>query len=689
MSCFFRADIGLGLAIFFAASTVFYSGNESRCRAGASLQAAPAQPENQKPKREWNFVRGPNFDGVSVETELLDQWPAAGPPIVWHRTLGQGYSSFTGRGDKVFTQYQTLTGQFLVCLNAFSGQTIWEYRHSWPYDSAGMYPGPQSTPTLSGDFVYFTSPQGLVGCVKLETGEVLWQFNLMERFASQPVEFGYSCSPVIVDGKVFLPVGGKNASIVALDARDGSTVWQSGNEPISHASAFPIRWGQRNLIVGYLRNVVQLFDADTGELLSTLELSSGYDEHSSWPIYREPYLWLSAPFRAGSMSLELLDSQPPTLVTRRLSRWLSNDVCSSVLVGDHLYGFDLVDVQSKVHRPSRGLFRCLDFQSGDECWQNGSLKERRSLDGNSSNGSTPSIGHAAVIAADGKLILLNDTGELIMAWADPQSYREIGRVRLLGGEICWTQPMLLDGFVYVRNHSQVVCTFVGLPERLKLDSRQLSRAAELPMPIYRDWAAIILSVEPEYAMTSPSLEWITYWFGVTLVLGWIVAPVAAILLKYAVATLQPHSDSHSWYVGGWTATAFLIGILGTTFLSRWLDEFIFTWQLTLAIGFQWMVSHAKLRRRDPLAHPVRSRLACAGFLILIVTYFVVCRRLSLAFEWSFLMGFPAALPFLLADRAVADNRSISRRMLQWLLTGSAYAAFYWMGAGIMLWKYQE
>ncbi len=689
MGCFFRADVGLILGIFFAANTAHSSRAEAPSRVNASTSAVLVQEENLKPNREWDFVRGPNFDGTSGETELLDEWPSAGPPIVWHRTLGQGYSSFTGRGDRVFTQYQTITGQYLACLNAFSGQTIWEYHHSWPFDPAGMYPGPQSTPTLAGEFVYFTSPQGLVGCVKLETGEVIWEFNLMERFAAKPVEFGYSCSPVVVDGKVFLPVGGQNASMVALDARDGSTVWQSGNELISHASAFPIRFLRRDLIVGYLKNVVQLFDAQTGELLSSLELSAGYDEHSSWPVYREPYLWISAPFRAGSMLLELIDSQPPALVTRRLSKLMSNDVCSSVLVGDHLYGFDILDVQSKVHRPSRGMFRCLNFQTGAECWQNGSLNERRSLDGRSNNEGSPSIGHAAVLSADGKLILLNDTGELVMAWADPQSYREIGRVRLLGGQICWTQPMLLDGFVYVRNHGQAVCAFVGRPERLTLDSNQLIRAADLPIPIYHNWAAIILSVEPEYAMTSPSLEWIRYWFWVTLLAGWIIAPAAGILLALAVAAIKPRRDFDSWYVGGWTVFAFLIGLVGTTWLSRWLEEFIFTWQLALAISFQWIVSHAKIRRRDPLAHPVRSRLACAGFLVLIVAYFVVCRRLSLAFEWSFLMGFPAALPFLLADRAVAQDRSVYRRMLKWLLTGLAYAAFYWMGAGIMLWKYQE
>jgi len=66
--------------------------------------------------------------------------------------------------------------------------------------------------------VYFASPTGLIGCLDSDAGQPRWTLNVFEHFAVGPVEFGYSCSPVVVDDKVLLPVGAPKASMVALNA---------------------------------------------------------------------------------------------------------------------------------------------------------------------------------------------------------------------------------------------------------------------------------------------------------------------------------------------------------------------------------------------------------------------------------------------------------------------------------------
>ena len=73
----------------------------------------------------WPTIRGPHLDGHSDEIHLADRWPDEGPPVLWRRNLGQGYSSLTAAHGRVFTQYQTLAGQFVLCLDAASGSTIW------------------------------------------------------------------------------------------------------------------------------------------------------------------------------------------------------------------------------------------------------------------------------------------------------------------------------------------------------------------------------------------------------------------------------------------------------------------------------------------------------------------------------------------------------------------------------------
>jgi hypothetical protein len=195
-----------------------------------------------------------------------------------------------------------------------------------------------------------------------------------------------------------------------------------------------------------LSEFAAVFDRETGGELVRLKLSTGYDEHAAWPIHQPPHLWISGPFRAGSRLLEL-SLDPPSLSTVWNRKGMSNDVCSSVLVDGHVYGFDLRDVQSKAHRPTNGWFRCIELATGDVKWSNGSDTERRELGDESST----SLGHASVLHADGKLLLWNDTGDLILIRADPERCEELARIRVLGGSIGWTAPALIGSRGYLRS----------------------------------------------------------------------------------------------------------------------------------------------------------------------------------------------------------------------------------------------
>lgn len=648
--------------------------------------------QNASPPQ-WNFFRGPNYDGHSQETSIADSWPDEGPPVLWVRELGQGYSSFVGRGNRIFTMYQTVTQQYVICLNAESGETIWERSFDWSFATAGLYPGPRSTPTLDGDRLYFTSPKGVLRCLNQSDGKLIWEVNLPQTFNAEQVTFGYACSPVIVNEKVILPVGGEGSSVVALDKNDGSTIWKSGNSKISYASILPVTKNGKRLLFAFLQNKLILMDEESGKEISSIQLSSGYDEHSAWPIYREPYLWISAPFRMGSRLIKITDSEPSQLTTVWQSDMLSNDVCSSVLVDDHLYGFDISDVQAKVHRPSRGSYRCLEFLSGKSSWQNGNPRARRELDGRDSDLAKNSVGHSSTIYADSKLILLSDTGDLILLKADPSQFQELARVRVLGGQINWTQPMLLNRRLYLRNHSRAVCVYLGEPDELATSTASVLTVSDIPQGTNFDLAKLLMPVEPEYAMDAPTVDSMIRWYWIMLASGWLVAfPLGAIL----------------FYLGGgknvlsaratYRVLSIVLGVLGTPLFSLWFNEFIFTWPLVLGIAFEILVFQMKTRKQmvELKANPKRlrieywmGRLAFLFFLVVCLVYFFMCRRLSLAFEWSFLLGFPAAIPFLIVCQFLIKKikSSWKQNCTEWLLTGLAFSAFYWAGAIVVAIKY--
>jgi len=589
---------------------------------------------------------------------------------MWTRELGQGYSAFVADEGRVYTQYQSLGGQFVVCLEAQTGATIWQYRYGWPYEPAGLYPGPRSTPTLSDGRVYFSTPAGLVGCLD-SSGGLIWSVKLYDRFRTPPPGFGYSCSPVVVDQLVLLPVGGKGSSLVALSAEDGATVWQSGDDAASYTAVLPITLSGKQFVIGYLENALVCCDLATGKQVWRKLLSDGYDEHAAWPIYIEPRLWYSGPFRSGSHMLQLSIDHAPVELLEGSSKLMSNDVSSSVYLEGFLYGFDLRDVQAKVHRPSRGEFRCMDFTTGKEQW------------------STDAIGHAAVIVADGKLCLFNDRGELILARASPERYEELGRATVLGGEIVWTPPVIYRDCVYLRNHSRAVCVFLGAEKPRDATSPPPLTIADIPQHPFRD-VSVLLGVEPEYAMDLPSSTWLRDWY--LLSLGILATAAGATALFGGMwRVIRRHWLSASTARGMFRAIAFLLGAVGTTGLSIARGDFTFTWPVCLFVLFVVLAAQATLSRNGKSSTPPRrmySTLAIVSFLAGCTTFYYLCLRLSLATEWAFLTGFAAAAPVSVLRNWLNFNRPASVRstLREGALTLLEFSLYYWASVGVMLWR---
>jgi hypothetical protein len=647
----------------------------------------------------WNFIRGANYDAHSPETHIAEQWPEDGPPILWTRELGQGFSAFVAQSGRVYTQRQTLAGQSVICLDAETGATVWEYRYDWPYEPAGVYPGPRATPTISDGHVYFAAPSGLIGCLTADSGHLVWSRNIVESFHGKGVEFGYSCSPVVVDQRVIFPVGGAGASIVALDTRTGDVLWQAGDDPASYTPAYPITFRGRSLVIGYMQNALVICETATGRALARLDLSRGYDEHAAWPIYSEPYLWISGPFQWGSQLYELTeDGDALRLQSVWKERIMSNDIVSSVLVNGTLYGFDVRDPQAKTHRPTRGHFRAIDFLSGREHWSNAALNYRSlpsprdeagahqaERDGTKGDPAAVSrIGHSSVIVADGKLLMLNDTGELILARASAERYEELSRVLILGGEISWTPPILHRGRVFARNHSRAVCVYVGDPSLLETRRSAASmKAADLPQGKYRDWASVLLSVEPEYAFDVPSDAWLRQWYYFSM-LG-VLAPAACAAAVMIIGGGKYLPIARVLFC----ACSFLLGAAGTTAFSFWTGDFVFTWHACLFAAFWWTVQHSRPFRLSAPAGPPRSKWhGYAAMLVLLgscAAYFLMCRRFSLLFEWVFLAGFPAATPPALLSLCWSGRRHAA--ITELLCACLSFTLFHWSAVWILWVKY--
>jgi hypothetical protein len=116
--------IGLAVALWF----VDFRALRSRL---SNSQPVADEPASADPG--WPHVRGPQYTAHSAETDLADSWPEEGPPVLWTREIGRGYSGLIAVGSRLFTQTQSLTEQTVLALDADTGRTIWEHRYGWPY----------------------------------------------------------------------------------------------------------------------------------------------------------------------------------------------------------------------------------------------------------------------------------------------------------------------------------------------------------------------------------------------------------------------------------------------------------------------------------------------------------------------------------------------------------------------------
>src|SRR5260370_12308449 len=82
---------------------------------------------------DWPRFLGPRGDGVSGETGLLEKWPAKGPPLLWEKQVGAGYSAPSVRGSRLVLHHRVGDEEIVDCFDATSGQSSLRYCYPSPY----------------------------------------------------------------------------------------------------------------------------------------------------------------------------------------------------------------------------------------------------------------------------------------------------------------------------------------------------------------------------------------------------------------------------------------------------------------------------------------------------------------------------------------------------------------------------
>jgi outer membrane protein assembly factor BamB len=265
----------------------------------------------------------------------------------------------------------------------------------------------------------------------------------MRQFAVRKGYFGAAGSPLVEDGRVIANIGGKlagkDAGIVAFNADTGAVLWTATNHEASYSSPVGATFGGQRRAVFFTRDGLVGLDPATGRVIFERHWRSrsAASVNAATPLVIGDLIFVSATYETGAAVVRVQGSQLTELWSG--DEVLSNHYATAVYKDGILYGYH----GRQEFNPS---FRAVDLKTGTVKW------------------SVDQFHAGSVTLAGDRLLIIRETGELILAAATPQAFRPIARAQILPATVR-SFPALSDGFLYVRNNDTHNDTLVCLDLR--------------------------------------------------------------------------------------------------------------------------------------------------------------------------------------------------------------------------------
>ena len=380
---------------------------------------------------DWNQFRGPNRDNLSTETGLAGQWPSGGPELLQTITgIGEGYSSMSLVGELMYTMGNVDGAEHVIALNRKTGEIVWKTRSGNEYKE-GQGNGPRGTPTVIDGLLYSLGGHGDLTCINANTGDVVWHQNILQEYGGGNISWGISESVLIDDDKVICSPGGKEATVVALNAKTGRVVWKSKvpEQPqASYASPVVVTIGKVKQYVIFTSKGICGVSAKDGEPLWGQNASSNGTANCATPLIVDNFVFSSSDYGQGAELVEL-KAQGNKVAAKQVysTKDMKNHHGGMVFLDGHVFG-------------SNGdMLSCVELKTGDPAWRERGMK-------------------GSIVYADGKIVFRNEQGPVVLLAADTKEYRELGRFDQpdRSDRPAWSHPVIADGKLYLRDMGKLL-----------------------------------------------------------------------------------------------------------------------------------------------------------------------------------------------------------------------------------------
>jgi len=401
---------------------------------------------------QWPQWGGPNRNFMAETSGLADKWPDEGPPRLWHRELGDGYSTIVCDEGVLYTMYRKARMddvEYTVALDSRTGKTIWEHQNQAPYierpnEHWGGH-GPNSTPLIVGRHLYTVGSRSVLHCFDKKTGKILWKHELEKDFgAKSDRNVGYCFSPIAYKNMVIVtgdperpqPQDDRHNSnvpeiaarghidgqtLIAFEQTTGKLIWTGLDIPVGYSSPILINFKGEDQLVFSTDGGLAGVNPNNGDLL----WHHAKRGNALTPVWNghDLLFYSSAGEGARGRGVGLrLTTQEGKTVPQELyfEKKVKFSQATPVCVADHLYGSDeqnLVGVR---------------LDTGKRVW----LKRGFPM--------------ASCVYADGKLIILDQDGKLSLAEATPAGLTVHSQCQVTE-RYSFTVPTLVDGVLYIRD----------------------------------------------------------------------------------------------------------------------------------------------------------------------------------------------------------------------------------------------
>lgn len=374
---------------------------------------------------DWPQWRGPNRDGVSTETGLLQQWPAGGPPVAWTISgLGKGYGTVAIQGDRVFVQGTQGDSSVVFCLRRADGEKVWARAlgRTLDQDKGG---GPRGTPTIDGDVLFALSEAGDLACLRLSDGTVVWARNILKDFGGSNPKWLISESPLVDGSNLIVTPGGRSAGMAALDKKTGATVWTTSDlsDPAAYSSCIVADVQGVRTIMTLTSQAAVGVRARDGRLMWRYTKAANDTANVTTPVFFNNRVFVTSAYNTGAALLQLRAENGEVKAEEAyFTRDMMNHHGGVVLLNGYLYGY------------SNAILICVDAGTGRMQWR------------------ARSVGKGSLTYADGRLYVLSESNTVGLVEASPAGYVEHGRFQIPDqGWPSWAHPVVAGGRLYLRN----------------------------------------------------------------------------------------------------------------------------------------------------------------------------------------------------------------------------------------------